>query len=153
MEAAATTAGRRTAGRTPCVWRALAGWCIVAVALVLRPLGWRALDAPGIGVLPDTSPFHHLTGLPGPTCGLTRSFVNMAHGHLSDAFLAHFLGPAVFIAAVGLTGYYTYRALGGRRRLAVPARYPRALSGSRVVWAVVALFLASWAAKLYWGVY
>jgi len=37
------------------------------------------------------------TGLPCPTCGLTRSFYAMGRGAVGEAFEAHPLGPLVFV--------------------------------------------------------
>lgn len=49
-----------------------------------------------IGALPSICPFWNLTGHPCPGCGLTRSFVCLAHGHFVDAFRWHPLGPLLF---------------------------------------------------------
>lgn len=49
-----------------------------------------------IGHLPSICLFYHLTGLPCPGCGLTRSFVCLGHGRLLEALHWHPLGPAIF---------------------------------------------------------
>jgi len=49
-----------------------------------------------IGCLPSLCLFYHLTGLPCPGCGLTRSFVFLGHGHFVEALHWHPLGPAIF---------------------------------------------------------
>ena len=41
---------------------------------------------------PVICPFRRLTGLPCPGCGLTRSWVYLAHGRWGDAFAAHPFG-------------------------------------------------------------
>ncbi|MFT3900695.1 MAG: DUF2752 domain-containing protein [Gordonia sp. (in: high G+C Gram-positive bacteria)] len=51
---------------------------------------------------PGTCIFRHVTGLPCPGCGLTRSFVMLAHGDVSAAFGFNLFGP-VFFAAVAAT--------------------------------------------------
>lgn len=43
-------------------------------------------------------PLRSLTGIPCPTCGMTRSFVAIAQGNLGQAFHYHLFGPAVFLA-------------------------------------------------------
>lgn len=50
-----------------------------------------------IGSLPSICLFYHLTGLPCPGCGLTRSFVSLGHGHFQDALHWHPLGPAIWL--------------------------------------------------------
>ena len=79
----------------------------LALAAWLQPAG----DAVA---LPDGSPlggacwFHEVFGLPCPLCGMTRSFVALAHGRIGDAFRFHAAGPllaaamAVFVVAVAV---------------------------------------------------
>ena len=50
-----------------------------------------------IGHLPPLCLFYHLTGLPCPGCGLTRSFVCLGHGQFLEALHWHPLGPAIFL--------------------------------------------------------
>ncbi len=50
-----------------------------------------------IGHLPSVCLFYHLTGLPCPGCGLTRSFVCLGHGRFGEALHWHPLGPAIFL--------------------------------------------------------
>ena len=44
--------------------------------------------------------FMHLTGLPSPGCGLTRSFCSMGKGDFSSAFSYNLLGPPLFLFSV-----------------------------------------------------
>jgi hypothetical protein len=37
------------------------------------------------------------TGIDCPGCGLTRSFIYLCHGHISDSFRLHPLGPVIFL--------------------------------------------------------
>ena len=53
-----------------------------------------------IAHLPSVCPFFNATGLPCPGCGLTRSFVCLAHGHLFEALRWHPLGPVLFGGAL-----------------------------------------------------
>ena len=41
-------------------------------------------------------PVRHLTGIPCPTCGMTRSFMAIAQGHWSQALAHHWFGPILF---------------------------------------------------------
>ncbi|AKU18607.1 hypothetical protein VV02_03565 [Luteipulveratus mongoliensis] len=58
---------------------------------------------------PTLCPFRRLTGLPCPTCGLTRSWVATAHGDLHTAFQEHILGPLTLVMAVALIGLLVVR--------------------------------------------
>ncbi|RYX83228.1 DUF2752 domain-containing protein [bacterium] len=50
--------------------------------------------------MPSVCPFFNMTGMPCPGCGLTRSFVSLAHAHVREAFLWHPLGPLLFSGAL-----------------------------------------------------
>ncbi|WP_408897511.1 DUF2752 domain-containing protein [Nocardioides sp. R1-1] len=51
---------------------------------------------------PVLCPFRRLTGLPCPGCGLTRSWVYLAHGWWRESFLAHPFGPLLASVVVAL---------------------------------------------------
>jgi hypothetical protein len=51
---------------------------------------------------PVICPFRRLTGLPCPGCGLTRSWVYLAHGWWRESFAAHPFGVVAVVAAVAL---------------------------------------------------
>ncbi len=40
--------------------------------------------------------FHNITGLPCPSCGLTRSFHSMSHLRIAEAFQLNWMGPLLF---------------------------------------------------------
>jgi hypothetical protein len=76
---------------------ALLAICVVVVglALLMTPssaeislFGWD---------VPILCTFRRLTGWPCPGCGLTRSFVFLAHGQLADAFRMNVFGPFAFV--------------------------------------------------------
>jgi Protein of unknown function (DUF2752) len=58
-------------------------------------------NAPGMGFfrtyLWGLCPLRHLTGIPCPMCGLTRGFIQLAHGHLVEAIALNPLTPAFFV--------------------------------------------------------
>jgi len=85
------------------------------------------------------------TGLPCPTCGLTRSFYAMGRGAVGEAFEEHPLGPLVFV----LFGVVWVRSAGillaGRAWLNVAARV---LTWSLPFIAGAALIL--WIVRLGW---
>jgi hypothetical protein len=78
-----------------------------------------------------------LFDFPCPGCGLTRSFVQLAHRDLRGAFAEHRLGPAL---ALLFALQIPYRlALLARRREFLPR-------GTRdaVMWVLVLLVVANW---------
>lgn len=75
---------------------------LLAASVALRPLGDQ-VAWPGGAALGVVCPFRRVFGLDCPFCGLTRSFVALAHGDLDAAFRFHPAGPVLFAAlALGL---------------------------------------------------
>ena len=78
----------------------LASWPVIVLSFWLRP------DPRGFGThqqlgLPPCN-FQEATGVPCPGCGLTTSFTNMAHGRVVDAFVAHLMGPPLFLITLAV---------------------------------------------------
>lgn len=46
----------------------------------------RQVSLPGLGVLPETCTLHTRFGIDCPGCGLTRSFIHLAHGEVAAAW-------------------------------------------------------------------
>ena len=70
---------------------------------------------------PVVCTFRAVTGLPCPSCGMTRSWSAMGHGRLREATGYHLLGPATFVAAMAMVAVGDERAAsaikaGGRNR-------------------------------------
>ena len=76
---------------------------VVILSVVLRP-GAGAVSLFGWEV-PILCTFRRVTGVPCPGCGLTRSFVFLAHGQVLDAFRANLLGPLAFGVTVAQVPY------------------------------------------------
>jgi len=51
-------------------------------------------------------PLHFLTGLDCPLCGAQRMLVELAHGHLADAF---WLNPGLAIGLPALVAWWIYK--------------------------------------------
>lgn len=68
------------------------GLVVVGLSFALGSSYWQGL--------PEMCAFEGITGLPCPTCGITRSFAATAHGHLGLAFHYHALGPFAFLATL-----------------------------------------------------
>ncbi len=85
--------------------------------------------------LPSICPFHNLSGLPCPGCGLTRAFVCLGHGQIGAAFHWHPLGPFLFAATL----FCALNSLAGQEM-------PRP---SKRIWALIAaLFVLCWGLRL-----
>ena len=138
-----------------------AGFGFLAAVLAASVAG---VDRLGAGT-PDRPPaiiclLRQLTGIPCPTCGMTRSFCAVGRGDLGAAFRQHPLGPPAFLAFVLLLVRSGGIALTGRRWLDGLARALAwsVLPGAGLllvvwVWRLAAIVLdgsvgALWAASL-----
>jgi hypothetical protein len=86
---------------------------------------------------PILCPFRLITGLPCPGCGLTRSWVYLAHGQLGDALRANPFGFLTFAAAAVLVMVVALRWV---RRQPVPSLTP--LLRTRTLKAVITVWIA-----------
>lgn len=76
--------------------------------LFIRPDGMR-VALPWMDVtLPESCTFKRVFGFGCPGCGLTRSFICLAHGRLVDAWTYNPAGPLFFLI---VAGQIPYRAL------------------------------------------
>lgn len=84
--------------------RRLSAWFTPPRILGLIGLGVAAASlafgASTYAGLPEMCAFHAMTGLPCPTCGITRSFAATAHGQLGLAFHEHAFGPFLFVMMI-----------------------------------------------------
>jgi len=85
------------------------------------------------------------TGLPCPTCGLTRAFYAMGRGAVGEAFEAHPLGPLVFVLFAVVWVRSTGILLAGRAWL---NGWARVLTWSLPF--IVGAALLLWAVRLGW---
>ena len=120
---------RRQAGPAATVGLAAAGLAALAVACAVSPE--RAESGPVL------CPFRLATGLPCPGCGLTRSWVFIAHGDFGAALRVNPFGYLTMAAAVALIAVVTAAVLGGRP---IPSMSP--VVRSRPFLAVSACWLA-----------
>ncbi|HXC17849.1 MAG TPA: DUF2752 domain-containing protein [Holophagaceae bacterium] len=105
----------------------LIGLGIVGFSFALGPSFWQGL--------PEMCAFQAMTGLPCPTCGITRSFAATAHGQLGLAFHYHAFGPFAFVAVL-LASLWSFT---GRT-------FPRVRAW--MVWAVVAVVFVYGVARM-----
>jgi len=118
-----TTQDGTTAPRGRGAVLVLLGIGSLATARLVTPA--QILDGPVL------CPFRLLTGVPCPTCGMTRSWVHTAHGQWDEAITQHALGPAVMLLVLVAT--IVLAAHLATRRWWVP---PRLLTGALVALSV-----------------
>ena len=114
--------------------------CAVAVAAASANLGLAIAHGSAW-----PCPFHALTGLPCPGCGLTRSTMACLHGRLDEALSWHLLGPlvpVVFLAAV------TVVVLPARRGEALIDRLWRTERRLHAGWVLLAVLVGYWVLRL-----
>jgi hypothetical protein len=88
--------------------------------------------------------FYTVTHVPCLLCGLTRSFIDTAHGNLTAAFEMHLLGPLLFaLVAAGGVYHATSLVSGYRVRVMLSPKTRRIAT-----WSVLGVFLVCWAIKL-----
>jgi len=128
-------------------WLVLCAAVIVASALLdVGPKGLTLPGAPGRplpGMCVSRTVFH----MNCPTCGMTRSFVSMAHGRLRLAFALHRLGPLAFLLVLVQVPLRAYAVLTGGLPRAL--RHPRL--GTWIVSGLVIALVANWVYNLATG--
>ncbi len=114
----------------------------LAIARLVDPAG-RVGSLPVLSWLP-ACPLHQWTGLDCPACGMTRSFVALAHGQLQRSLHFHPLGPALFVVA-GAAGLALLVAWASSRAWRLDLA-----PGERTVlaWSAVAVLLGTWLLRL-----
>ena len=120
------------------IWPSTYFLAMLLVASAILPLPHNN----AIAGMPSICLFHHFTGLPCPGCGLTRSWVSMAHGRFGEALAWHPLGPSLFLSALIYTIWSAWMAL---KRPPFPL--PMKLQ-SRLIVSLSLLMLGFWALRL-----
>jgi hypothetical protein len=70
---------------------------VLAGSLLLNVRNGDEVIVPFVNkTLPGTCTFRRVTGIPCPGCGLTRSFISIAHGRLADAWRYNAAGLLFF---------------------------------------------------------
>jgi hypothetical protein len=94
--------------------------------------------------------FRRATGLPCPTCGLTRSTVLTLHGNLGAAWHAMPAGPVLVLGALGIAvALLGYATVAQDRRPASRAAAQRWIARAGLAYgtAAVVLWLGGWTAQ------
>ncbi len=90
---------------------------VTYLAMAIAVLGLSFVLAPGAGdhvvvpflpgqpAVPALCASQLFFGVPCPGCGLTRSFIAIAHGRFSQAFALHWIGVPLFLATAYQVAY------------------------------------------------
>lgn len=60
--------------------------CVMLLAATMSVGPGRSVSLPGLGQIPETCTLHTQLGIDCPGCGLTRSFIHLAHGRAQAAW-------------------------------------------------------------------
>ncbi len=89
------------------------GFALTLIAArLLVPVG-AEVAAPNGAAMGPACWLRQWLSVPCPTCGLTRSFVALAHGDIGAAFIWHPAGPMLFLA-MGIFALTAFMALARR---------------------------------------
>lgn len=67
--------------------------------------------------MPDLCIFRHVTGIPCPSCGTTRSVVALLHGSIYEAMMLNPAGLPVALFMFSAPGWISYDLATGRKSL------------------------------------
>jgi hypothetical protein len=112
---------------------------VIAAALALSELTNPTRPLPF-----EVCGFHWLTGLPCPTCGMTRALCHALRGHWAQSVAWH---PAGLILAAGLLGWMLWAAAEAWRGRPI-AEAPRRRLANALIVAGVAVSGAFWVTQL-----
>jgi len=128
-------------------------WLVLSIAVLVAAAafdtqGQNRVLLPFVQVpLPELCSWKATTGIPCPGCGLTRSFVSLAHGRIAAAFAFHPIGPVLFFAVVFQLPFRAIQL--GRLRAGRPAVDWFWLN--YVLVAIFAALPAQWVVRLFLG--
>ena len=91
-------------------------------------------------------PVRHLTGIPCPTCGMTRSFVAIVQGDWNQALAQHLFGPILFAGFLITVVHIAIELLAGRR---LSAFYGQAISNRKAQMISLIMVLSYYGLRIY----
>ncbi len=118
-----------TESRHSFYWPRLLALGLLAGVLLLPLLAFDWVNSPGSLVL---CPLRAVTGIPCPSCGLTRALAHLEHGHWAEAVRFHPFAPLVFLLVLALALMLAFELVTGKTVIGNPLR------DRRDVWLVFA---------------
>lgn len=126
-----------TESRNSFYWPRLLALALLAGSLLLPLLAFDWIMSPQALVL---CPLRAVTGIPCPSCGLTRALAQLERGHLAEAVRFHPFAPLVFLLALALVLMLVFELATGRTVIGNPLKNRRdvyLVFGGLVVFQVV----------------
>lgn len=122
---------------------------VLTLSFLLDVNGPTQVSVPGLGhALPPLCTFQNLTGIDCPGCGMTRSFISIAHGRWMESLRYHPIGWLVFGLVVAQVPFRFMQLT--RLRRGLPARqWPGAVW---MGWGVMILLVVQWVVRNAMGV-
>jgi hypothetical protein len=118
-----------TESRNSFYWPRFLALGLLAGTLLLPLMAFDWVTAPGSLVL---CPLRAVTGVPCPSCGLTRALAHLERGHWADAVRFHPFAPLVFLLVLALALMLVFELATHRTIIGNP------LQDRRDVWLVFA---------------
>jgi hypothetical protein len=116
-----------TESRNSFYWPRLLAFGLLAGTLLLPLVAFDWVTAPGSLVL---CPLRAVTGVPCPSCGLTRALAHLERGHWAEAVRFHPFAPLVFLLVLALAVMLAFELVTGKTIIGNP------LKNRRDVWLV-----------------
>jgi Protein of unknown function (DUF2752) len=111
-----------TESRNSFYWPRLLAFGLLAGTLLLPFLAFDWVTAPGSLVL---CPLRAVTGVPCPSCGLTRALAHLERGHLAEAVRLHPFAPLLFLLVLALAAMLAFELVARRTVIGNPLRNRR----------------------------
>jgi hypothetical protein len=117
---------------------------VIVLACLLSVRGDQRVEFGGLHgwPIPELCQSKAMFGIDCPGCGLTRSFIHLAHGDVTASFQRHRLG---WLVALFVVLQIPYRVWAIRSGLSAPLGNKLPWAG---MWIVVLLLMANWVVKL-----
>ena len=103
-------------------WPRLLALALLAGMLLFPLLAYDWVTAPG---RPTLCPLRAVTGVPCPSCGITRALAHLERGHWGEAVRCHPFVPAVFLLVLALLFMLAFELATGRPFIGNPLRSRR----------------------------
>lgn len=92
-------------------------------------------------------PIRHVTGIPCPTCGMTRAFTALTQGHWEQSIRFHLFGPVLFVLFVGTVMHLTLELATRKKHSTL---YTQLISRRSVQFLSLCTYFGYYLVRLFW---